>query len=49
VQPPDAAVALAFAMKRFRAGQFDDPETLNANYLRRSDAEVLRLARAAAK
>jgi tRNA threonylcarbamoyladenosine biosynthesis protein TsaB len=49
VQPPDAAEALGFAMKRFRAGQFDDPETLNANYLRRSDAEVLRLARAAAK
>jgi len=49
VQTPDAAEALRFAMKRFRAGQFDDPETLNANYLRRSDAEVLRLARAAAK
>jgi tRNA threonylcarbamoyladenosine biosynthesis protein TsaB len=49
VQPPDAADALRFAMKRFRAAQFDDPATLNANYLRRSDAEVVRLARAAAK
>jgi tRNA threonylcarbamoyladenosine biosynthesis protein TsaB len=46
VQPPDAAEALRFALTRFRAGHFDDPETLDANYLRRSDAEVLRAARA---
>ena len=46
VQPPDAAEALRFAMSRFHAGDFDDPETLDANYLRRSDAEVLRAARA---
>ncbi len=46
VQPPDAAEALRFALGRFRAGDFDDPETLDANYLRRSDAEVLRSARA---
>jgi tRNA threonylcarbamoyladenosine biosynthesis protein TsaB len=46
VQPPDAAEALRFALARFRAGKFDDPETLQANYLRRSDAEVLRSARA---
>ena len=46
VQPPDAAEALRFAMSRFRAGDFDDPETLDANYLRRSDAEVLRAAKA---
>jgi tRNA threonylcarbamoyladenosine biosynthesis protein TsaB len=46
VQPPDAAEALRFALGRFRAGKFDDPETLQANYLRRSDAEVLRSARA---
>jgi tRNA threonylcarbamoyladenosine biosynthesis protein TsaB len=45
VQPPDAAEALRFALGRFRAGDFDDPETLDANYLRRSDAEVLRSAR----
>ena len=46
VQPPDAAEALRFALSRFRAGDFDEPETLDANYLRRSDAEVLRSARA---
>jgi tRNA threonylcarbamoyladenosine biosynthesis protein TsaB len=40
VPSPDAADALRFAMKRFRAGDFDDPETLDANYLRRSDAEL---------
>ena len=48
VQPPDAAEALRFALGRFRAGNFDDPETLDANYLRRSDAEVLRAARVGA-
>lgn len=47
VQPPDAAEALRFALTRFHARDFDDPETLDANYLRRSDAEVLRAARAA--
>ena len=46
IQPPDAAEALRFALGRFHAGEFDDPETLDANYLRRSDAEVLRSARA---
>ena len=46
VQPPDAAEALRFALARFRARDFDDPETLEANYLRRSDAELLRSARA---
>jgi tRNA threonylcarbamoyladenosine biosynthesis protein TsaB len=46
VQPPDAADALRFALSRFRAGKFDDVETLQANYLRRSDAEVVRAARA---
>ncbi|HTZ60653.1 MAG TPA: tRNA (adenosine(37)-N6)-threonylcarbamoyltransferase complex dimerization subunit type 1 TsaB [Acidobacteriaceae bacterium] len=46
VQPPDAAEALRFAMERFRAADFDDLETLDANYLRRSDAEVLRAAKA---
>jgi tRNA threonylcarbamoyladenosine biosynthesis protein TsaB len=47
VQPPDAAEALRFALARFHAGEFDDVESLQANYLRRSDAEVLRSARAA--
>jgi tRNA threonylcarbamoyladenosine biosynthesis protein TsaB len=48
VPPPDAAEALRFAINRFRAGEFDNPETLDANYLRRSDAEVLRAAKAGA-
>jgi tRNA threonylcarbamoyladenosine biosynthesis protein TsaB len=47
VQPIDAAEALRFAMRRFHAGDFDDAATLEANYLRRSDAEVLRAAKAA--
>jgi tRNA threonylcarbamoyladenosine biosynthesis protein TsaB len=41
VQPADAAEALRFALPRWRARDFDDTETLEANYLRRSDAEVL--------
>ena len=45
VQPPDAAEALRFALGRFRSGKFDDVETLEANYLRRSDAEVFRSAK----
>ena len=49
VQPPDAAEALRFALGRFRARKFDDVETLQANYLRRSDAEVLRSTRAASR
>ncbi len=49
VQPPDAAEAMRFALGRFRAGAFDDPEALHANYLRRSDAEVIRSARATAQ
>ena len=41
VQAPDAADALRFALGRLRAGSFEDVETLDANYLRRPDAEVL--------
>jgi len=37
---PDAADALRFAAARFRIGAFDEIESLDANYLRRSDAEV---------
>jgi tRNA threonylcarbamoyladenosine biosynthesis protein TsaB len=40
VAAPDAADALNFAIGRFRAHSFDDVETLDANYLRRSDAEI---------
>jgi tRNA threonylcarbamoyladenosine biosynthesis protein TsaB len=46
VQSPGASEALSFALARFQAGDFDDAETLEANYLRRSDAEVLRAAKA---
>ena len=49
VQPPDAAEALRFALARFRAGEFDDAGTVGANYLRRSDAEVIRSLKAAAQ
>jgi tRNA threonylcarbamoyladenosine biosynthesis protein TsaB len=42
VQPPDAAEAVRFAITRFHARDFDNPVTLDANYLRRSDAEVVR-------
>ena len=40
VQAPDAADALRFALDRFRSGSFEDVETLDANYLRRPDAEL---------
>ena len=40
VRPPDAADALGFALDRLRAGSFEDIESLDANYLRRSDAEL---------
>jgi tRNA threonylcarbamoyladenosine biosynthesis protein TsaB len=41
VQAPDAADALRSALGRLRGGSFEDVETLDANYLRRPDAEVL--------
>ena len=40
VQPPGAAEALRFALERFHARAFDNVQTLDANYLRRSDAEL---------
>jgi tRNA threonylcarbamoyladenosine biosynthesis protein TsaB len=40
VQAPDAADALRFALARFRAGLFEDVASLDANYLRRPDAEL---------
>jgi tRNA threonylcarbamoyladenosine biosynthesis protein TsaB len=49
VQPPDAADALRFALTRLRERNFDDAETLSANYLRRSDAEIFLFAKTAAK
>jgi tRNA threonylcarbamoyladenosine biosynthesis protein TsaB len=41
VQPADAADAMRFALPRFLARQFENAATLEANYLRRSDAEVV--------
>jgi tRNA threonylcarbamoyladenosine biosynthesis protein TsaB len=40
VVEPSAADALPFAMDRFEANDFDDVAMLDANYLRRSDAEI---------
>jgi tRNA threonylcarbamoyladenosine biosynthesis protein TsaB len=40
VDPPTAADALRYALPRLRARDFDDPLTLDGNYLRRSDAEI---------
>jgi tRNA threonylcarbamoyladenosine biosynthesis protein TsaB len=40
VQEPAASDALPLAVKRLAARAFDDPVTLDANYLRRTDAEI---------
>jgi tRNA threonylcarbamoyladenosine biosynthesis protein TsaB len=40
VPPPTAADALRFALPRLRAHDYDNPLTLDGNYLRRSDAEI---------
>lgn len=40
VDPPTAWDAIQFATTRLRARDFDDVESLDANYLRRSDAEI---------
>jgi tRNA threonylcarbamoyladenosine biosynthesis protein TsaB len=40
VAEPSAGDALPFAMERVLAGEFDDAATLDANYLRRTDAEI---------
>jgi tRNA threonylcarbamoyladenosine biosynthesis protein TsaB len=40
VKEPVAADALPFAVERFAAKEFDDVATLDANYLRRTDAEI---------
>jgi tRNA threonylcarbamoyladenosine biosynthesis protein TsaB len=37
---PAAAAALLVALERIAAGDFDDVVTLDANYLRRTDAEI---------
>jgi tRNA threonylcarbamoyladenosine biosynthesis protein TsaB len=40
VGPLDACVATRAALARLRSGASDDLATLDANYLRRSDAEL---------
>jgi tRNA threonylcarbamoyladenosine biosynthesis protein TsaB len=40
VEEPLAGDALPLALGRIEAGDFDDAATLDANYLRRSDAEI---------
>jgi tRNA threonylcarbamoyladenosine biosynthesis protein TsaB len=40
VEEPLAGDALALALERIEAGDFDDAATLDANYLRRTDAEI---------
>lgn len=37
---PTAADALTFVLTRLAEGRFDDPITLDANYLRRTDSEI---------
>ena len=46
VEEPLAGDALALALERIAAGDFDDAATLDANYLRRTDMEIF--AKAAA-
>ncbi len=40
VEEPSAGDALPLAVERIVAGDFDDAATLDANYLRRTDAEI---------
>jgi tRNA threonylcarbamoyladenosine biosynthesis protein TsaB len=47
VEEPSAGDALTLALGRIEARDFDDAATLDANYLRRSDAEIF--AKAAAQ
>jgi tRNA threonylcarbamoyladenosine biosynthesis protein TsaB len=40
VEEPASGDALPIALERIAAGDFDDVETIDANYLRRTDAEI---------
>ncbi|HWZ50473.1 MAG TPA: tRNA (adenosine(37)-N6)-threonylcarbamoyltransferase complex dimerization subunit type 1 TsaB [Granulicella sp.] len=40
VEEPSAADALPIVLERLRLGLFEDAETMDANYLRRTDAEI---------
>ena len=48
VREPDAPAALPLALARFDRKEFDDIATTDANYLRRTDLEILAKAEAAA-
>ncbi|HEY6447571.1 MAG TPA: tRNA (adenosine(37)-N6)-threonylcarbamoyltransferase complex dimerization subunit type 1 TsaB [Acidobacteriaceae bacterium] len=48
VQAPTAVDAIRFALPRLRRAAFDDPITLDGNYLRRSDAEIFSKPQSAA-
>jgi tRNA threonylcarbamoyladenosine biosynthesis protein TsaB len=49
VAEPVAGDALPFAMERIAAGEFDDTATVDANYLRRTDAEIFAKPKASTK
>jgi hypothetical protein len=40
VEPPDAGIIARLGWERLRRGQTIRPEDLEANYIRRSDAEI---------
>ena len=40
VQPPDSKMIAEFGWKKLQAGETTTPERLEANYMRRSDAEI---------
>jgi tRNA threonylcarbamoyladenosine biosynthesis protein TsaB len=48
IPEPTAAAALPLALRRIHQQDFDDPATLDANYLRRTDAEIFAKPRAPA-
>jgi tRNA threonylcarbamoyladenosine biosynthesis protein TsaB len=49
VAEPAAMDALAFAVQRSAAGKFDDAMVIDANYLRRTDAEIFAKPKSAAR
>jgi tRNA threonylcarbamoyladenosine biosynthesis protein TsaB len=49
VAEPRAEDLLSFAAERAAAGRFDDAALLDANYLRRTDAEIFAKPKSAAR
>jgi tRNA threonylcarbamoyladenosine biosynthesis protein TsaB len=49
VAEPGAVDALAFAVERVAVGKFDDAAVLDANYLRRTDAEIFAKTKSAVR